>query len=223
MIWVLGMVTAHSEKERAAATYKRRFGFHPLCAFLDHGPGGTGEPLAIMLRPGNAGANTAAAHHITLTRQALAAATGVRASRPGKKVLIRAHSAGEPTPNWTTTGALAHLQLPTVARPMRGPHPHRWRHRPEEPPGEELQRQPDPGSRSCSWPSTCSPGTRYWPCLGTRARAGNSNAFDCGSSRSRRPWPAPGVACTYASEQRALGRPPHRRLQALRCHARRPG
>jgi hypothetical protein len=49
------LVTAHSDKQRAAPTFKRTFGFHPLCAFVDHGPGGTGEPLAIRLRPGNAG------------------------------------------------------------------------------------------------------------------------------------------------------------------------
>ena len=87
------LVTAHSEKEQAAATYKRGFGFHPLCAFVDHGPGGTGEALAIMLRPGNAGSNTAA-DHISLTRQALKAVPRIRACRPGKKVLIRADSAG---------------------------------------------------------------------------------------------------------------------------------
>ena len=30
------LVTSHSEKEHAAPTFKRGFGFHPLCAFLDH-------------------------------------------------------------------------------------------------------------------------------------------------------------------------------------------
>jgi hypothetical protein len=54
------LVTAHSDKKSAAATYKRGFGFHPLCTFADHGPAGTGEPLAMLLRPGNAGSNTAA-------------------------------------------------------------------------------------------------------------------------------------------------------------------
>ncbi|WTP04369.1 hypothetical protein OG719_22000 [Microbispora hainanensis] len=39
--------------------------------FADHGPGGGGEPLALLLRPGNAGSNTAA-DHITATRLALA-------------------------------------------------------------------------------------------------------------------------------------------------------
>lgn len=60
------LVTAHSEKEQAAPTYKRGFGFHPLLAWADHGPGGTGAPLAGMLRPGNANAGTAADHVVVL-------------------------------------------------------------------------------------------------------------------------------------------------------------
>ncbi|MDO5710744.1 MAG: transposase, partial [Micrococcales bacterium] len=52
------LVTAHSEKEHAAPTFKRGFGFHPLEAFVDHGAAGTGEPLAGLLRKGNAGSNT---------------------------------------------------------------------------------------------------------------------------------------------------------------------
>jgi hypothetical protein len=71
------LVTAHSDKEQARPTFKRGYGFHPLCAFVDHGPGGTGEPLQIMLRPGNAGSNTAT-DHITLTRQALKQLPGHR-------------------------------------------------------------------------------------------------------------------------------------------------
>jgi Transposase DDE domain group 1 len=57
------IVTSCSEKEQAAATWKKTFGFHPLTAFADHGPDGAGEPLAIVLRPGNAGSNTAADPH----------------------------------------------------------------------------------------------------------------------------------------------------------------
>jgi hypothetical protein len=52
------LITAHSEKEGAAGTFKRGFGFHPLLAYLD----GSREALAGVLRPGNAGANTAADH-----------------------------------------------------------------------------------------------------------------------------------------------------------------
>ncbi len=52
------LITSHSEKQQAAPTYKRGFGFHPLLAFLD----ATGEALAGILRPGNAGSGTAADH-----------------------------------------------------------------------------------------------------------------------------------------------------------------
>ena len=88
------LVTSHSEKEHAAATFKRGFGFHPLAAFVDHGAAGTGEPLAISLRPGNAGSNTAA-DHISVTKQALGQLPGHRVgTRPGRKVLIRTDGAG---------------------------------------------------------------------------------------------------------------------------------
>lgn len=52
------LLTAHSEKERAAGTYKGGFGFFPLLCYLAE----TGEPLAGVLRAGNAGANTASDH-----------------------------------------------------------------------------------------------------------------------------------------------------------------
>ena len=42
-----------------------------LTVFADHGPDGSGEPLANMLRPGNAGSNTAA-DHVAAVRLALA-------------------------------------------------------------------------------------------------------------------------------------------------------
>jgi len=53
------LIEAGSEKEGAAPTFKKGFGFHPILAFLDRpaDPCG-GEPLAGLLRPGNAGANT---------------------------------------------------------------------------------------------------------------------------------------------------------------------
>jgi hypothetical protein len=57
--------------------------------FADHGPGGQGKPLAIVLRPGNAGSNTAA-DHIEATRLALAQMpAGLR-----RQVLIRSDSGG---------------------------------------------------------------------------------------------------------------------------------
>jgi hypothetical protein len=54
------LIAAHSEKEHATPNFKRGFGFHPMLAFVDHGAGGAGEPLAGLLRPGKANANDAA-------------------------------------------------------------------------------------------------------------------------------------------------------------------
>jgi hypothetical protein len=61
------LVNSHSEKEQAAPTWKRGFGFHPLLAYLD----ATGEALAGVLRPGNAGSGTAT-DHVTVLGDALA-------------------------------------------------------------------------------------------------------------------------------------------------------
>jgi Transposase DDE domain group 1 len=82
-------VAAFSEKEQAAPTWKKTFGFHPLTAFADHGSAGSGEPLAIMLRPGNAGSNTAAD---PIEAAKLALAQLPRHLR--RRVLIRADSGG---------------------------------------------------------------------------------------------------------------------------------
>jgi len=61
------LVDAHSEKEQAAPTYKRGFGFYPLVAYLD----ASGEALAALLRRGNAGSGTAS-DHVTVLDAALA-------------------------------------------------------------------------------------------------------------------------------------------------------
>ncbi len=88
------LVTSHSDKEDARPTFKRGFGHHPLWAFVDHGQDGTGEPLAVLLRPGNAGSNTAA-DHIAVLKEALRQLPGHRAGRrPGRKVLVRIDGAG---------------------------------------------------------------------------------------------------------------------------------
>ena len=81
------IVLAHSEKEGATATWKRTFGFHPLLAFVDHGPGGMGEPVAGLLRTGKATANDAA-DHITVLTDALAQIPQADRSR----VLVRGDS-----------------------------------------------------------------------------------------------------------------------------------
>lgn len=85
------LVIAHSDKQDAAATWKKTYGHHPLTAFVDHGPDGTGEPVAALLRPGNAGSNTAA-DHITTARLALAQLP--KKYRRGRQTLIRCDSAG---------------------------------------------------------------------------------------------------------------------------------
>jgi hypothetical protein len=83
------LVTAHSDKESATGTYKGGFGFHPLLAYLDRGDG-TGEALAGVLRPGNAGANSAADH-----QDVFEAALDQLGDLPAAtRVLVRADSAG---------------------------------------------------------------------------------------------------------------------------------
>jgi len=62
------LIDIHSEnKEGTGANYKGGFGFHPIQCFAD----ATGETLAALLRPGNAGANTIA-DHVTILDAALA-------------------------------------------------------------------------------------------------------------------------------------------------------
>ncbi len=80
------LVTAHSEKEGAAGTYKGGFGFHPLLCYEAE----TGEALAGLLRRGNAGFNTAC-DHIEVLEQALAQ---LPAEQVGPGLLVRADRAG---------------------------------------------------------------------------------------------------------------------------------
>jgi hypothetical protein len=60
------LITAHSEKDRAAGTFKGGYGFAPMLAYADE----TGEALAGKLRPGNAGPNNAA-DQIQVAEQAI--------------------------------------------------------------------------------------------------------------------------------------------------------
>ena len=93
------LVEVHSEnKDAAAATFKGGFGFHPMFCFAD----ATGEVLAAMLRPGNAGANTVA-DHVEVLDQAIGqlpevVACGHRVGDDpesvGREVVVRADSAG---------------------------------------------------------------------------------------------------------------------------------
>jgi hypothetical protein len=88
----------HSDgKENAAPTWKKTFGHHPLLVFLDRPEIAGGEALAGLLRPGNAGSNTAA-DHVTVLRCALdSLPPGYRPNPedPGaQQVLVRCDSAG---------------------------------------------------------------------------------------------------------------------------------
>jgi len=81
------LLSAHSDKEGAAPTYKRGFGFHPMLGYL------AGEPLAGLLRPGNAGANTAA-DHIEVLVDALDQLPDTIREDTGIPILVRTDSAG---------------------------------------------------------------------------------------------------------------------------------
>jgi len=79
------LITAHSEKQGAAPTYKKGFGFHPLGAWLAN----TLECLAMLLRPGNAGSNTVTDHI-----EVLAAAIAQIPGRLRRRLLVRVDGAG---------------------------------------------------------------------------------------------------------------------------------
>jgi hypothetical protein len=81
------LITAHSEKEKAAGNYKGGYGSHPLQVYLDE----TREALGGLLRPGNAGSNTAADHKTVIDRAlAQVPAQYIEAL----EILVRADSAG---------------------------------------------------------------------------------------------------------------------------------
>jgi hypothetical protein len=87
------LVLAHSDaKQGAAGSYKHTFGFHPLVAYLDRGHA-PGEPLAGLLRPGNAPAG-GADDLIELVDLALAQLPAAAREQP---VLVRSDSAGAST------------------------------------------------------------------------------------------------------------------------------
>lgn len=91
------IVIAHSDKLDAAPTWKRTFGFHPLLCFLDRPEISSGEALAGICRPGNAGSNTAA-DHITVLDLALDSLPEAARPRPGDpdspRLVARTDSAG---------------------------------------------------------------------------------------------------------------------------------
>ena len=79
------LITAHSDKEFAAPTFKKGYGFHPLGAWLAN----TAECLAMLLRPGNAGSSTFTDHAAVLT-----AAIRQIPARMRSRLLVRVDGAG---------------------------------------------------------------------------------------------------------------------------------
>ena len=79
------LITARSDKEGAAPTFKSGYGFHPLGAWCAN----TAESLAMLLRPGNAGSNTFADHLAVLT-----AALRQIPARMRSRLLVRVDEAG---------------------------------------------------------------------------------------------------------------------------------
>jgi hypothetical protein len=99
------LITAHSDKQGAAATFKKGFGFHPLGGWCAN----TAECLAMLLRPGNAGSNTVS-DHIRVLAEAIAQLP----ARYRRKLLIRVDGAG------ATHELLEHLhQMNTMWRTVR--------------------------------------------------------------------------------------------------------
>jgi hypothetical protein len=92
------LVTSHSDKESVAGTYKGGYGFAPFIASCDYGTGnGSGEILACLLRPGNAGANSAEDHIRVFHTAAAQLPDGFydgNGALNGEKVLVRTDSAG---------------------------------------------------------------------------------------------------------------------------------
>lgn len=79
------IITAASKKEGASSTFKKTYGFHPLAAWCAN----TQECLAMLLRTGSAGSNTAA-DHISVLDEALAQIPHSSSA----KILVRVDGAG---------------------------------------------------------------------------------------------------------------------------------
>ena len=112
-------VNSYSEKQDAAPTYKKGFGFFPLGVWCDT----THEPLAAMLRPGNTGANDTD-DHIELFDRALSGlpeeyqAGHFEGDHPAlviHPILVRADSAG------ATHGFVDAIRVPTATSPSDSP------------------------------------------------------------------------------------------------------
>ena len=168
------LLDAHSDKQGAAGTYKHGYGFYPLVAFLDRGAG-TGEALSGMLRPGNAGSNTAV-DHIEVTDLALAQLPSAARDQP---IVVRADTGG------ATHAFTDHLRQQGVGFSISLPADERVRAAVLAVPTDAWQPaidpdgQPRPGAESLSW--------RPWTLRAGRRAPGRSAA-------AKTPTPAPSCA-----------------------------
>ena len=97
------LITAHSDKEDAAPTWKKGYGFHPLAAWCMN----TRECLDMLLRSGNAGSNTFTDHKEVLDRALKQVPAAYR-----RKIMVRIDGAG------ASHDLVKHLlTLSTSARP----------------------------------------------------------------------------------------------------------
>ncbi|MCA1701143.1 MAG: IS1380 family transposase, partial [Actinobacteria bacterium] len=80
------LTASSSDKEHAAGNFKGGYGHHPLLCYLD----GSGEALAGVLRPGNAGSNTASDHTLVLQL----ALQQLDSDALAGEILVRADGAG---------------------------------------------------------------------------------------------------------------------------------
>jgi hypothetical protein len=211
------LVLAHSDaKQGAAGTYKGSFGFHPLLAYLDRGQA-PGEPLAGLLRPGNAPAG-GTDDLIELVDLALAQLPSSASDQP---VLVRSDSAGASTRlAWHLRGRGvgfsvgmqidAHIREAILAQPE-----------PAWTPAIDADGQPREGAEVCELTSWIDLHT--WP-EGTRAICRREDAHpapSCASptltataSRSSSPtnptltWPAWSCGTANAPGSRTASAPP---------------
>jgi hypothetical protein len=120
------LITAHSDKDGAAGNFKGGFGFHPLLAYLDE----TDEALAGELRPGNAGANTAA-DQIAVAEAALEQIPTEHIEEI--EILLRTDSAGATHEliDWCREGRIRYSVGYDLTEPVReailGLEEHAWR------------------------------------------------------------------------------------------------
>ena len=157
MIDLDASLITRTRRSRGARTWKKGFGFHPLLGFVDHGAGGTGEPVAELLRPGKAGSNTAV-DHVAVLDAALAQLPASRCAPDDQgrvAVLVRTDAAGatkEFAATWPdgvefSVGAnLAHFDIQRArALPgRRGPRP--TRRASPAPPKTGVQIEPRDGA-----------------------------------------------------------------------------